>query len=315
MSGPGDGAGNPEVIWDQSYSGSIFSIAALPSINGDDVNDIATGAWNNQVTCHDGAGGQTLWTAPIGSSVMRISLVGDVNDDATPDLAVASWSPSAFMVSGLDGSILWSTPIGDDCWAIDGVEDVTGDGIPDVVVGSFTRSIYVLDGVDGAVQWSYATNAKFLTVRGTPDLDGNGVPDVIGGTQKLTVGGHIYALQGGEDASAAGDDPYLVLNGAPGLRLRGPLALTANSPNPFRESTRWRLALSQDDVPLVLEIVDAGGRRVRRLSGRSHYDRGVHNIRWDRRSDAGDPASPGVYFLRVLAPGAELGSEKAILVR
>ncbi|MBD3335837.1 MAG: hypothetical protein GF355_10010, partial [Candidatus Eisenbacteria bacterium] len=74
MSGPGDGGGNPEVIWDQSYTGSIFSIAALPSINGDDVNDIATGAWNNQVTCHDGAGGQTLWTAPIGSSVMRISL-------------------------------------------------------------------------------------------------------------------------------------------------------------------------------------------------------------------------------------------------
>lgn len=317
MSGPGDGAGNPDVIWELPYGDSVFSIARMPSINGDLTPEIVVGSWDNTVKCHSGVDGDILWTAPIGTVVMRVAVGDDVNDDGAPDIAVGSWAASAKMVSGLTGAILWSTPLGDDVWAIDVVDDVTGDGIGDVVAGSFDRKIYLLDGSDGSVEWSYATNAKLFTVRGTPDLDGNGVPDVIGGTQQLSsVGGDTYALQGGELPSSVDPSPYVFSpRGGRGLRIRGPVALAMNRPNPFESPTQWTLELARDGIPLALDVLDSRGRRVRRLVASGEWGRGPHTVVWDTREDSGAPAPAGVYFLRISWAQASLTSEKAILLR
>jgi hypothetical protein len=316
MSGPGDGAGNPDVIWQLPYGDSVFSIAPMASMNGDMVPEIVAGAWDNTVKCHEGGTGGILWTAPIGFPVMRIAVGGDVNDDGVPDIAVASWASSAKMVSGLTGTILWSTPLGDDVWAIDVVDDVTGDGVGDVVAGSFNKKIYLLDGTDGSVEWFYTTNAKLFTVRGTPDLDGNGTPDVIGGTQELSgVGGDTYALQGGEISSSVEETGYAFrLTGQRGSRIRGPVALAMNRPNPFGRPTRWGIELARDAIPLTVDIVDARGRRIRRIET-PEWDRGLHAVVWDTRDDAGAPTPSGVYFLRLSWPRASLTSERAVLLR
>ncbi|MBU1699178.1 MAG: hypothetical protein KJ970_15255 [Candidatus Eisenbacteria bacterium] len=317
MSGPGLGGGVPHQLWYRDYSGTVYSVAALPDINGDDIPEVLAGAWNNTVTCHSGANGTVLWTGPVGSYVMRIDVIGDVNDDGTPDIAVASWASLARVISGSDGTTLWTTPVGDDCWAIDGIEDVTGDGIPDVVAGSFDQKIYLMNGIDGTIEWYYTTNAKLLSVRGTPDLDGNNVPDVIGGTQRLTVGGDIYAVQGGEPISDVNDQASgsLTLAGFPGVKAQGPLALTLNQPNPFLGRTQWRMETVRDGLPVTLDVINTQGQRIRRLASKLSLDRGIHTFDWDTRNDHGRVAPAGIYFLRLTAAGETLTSEKAVLVR
>jgi hypothetical protein len=247
---------------------------------------------------------------------MRIAVCDDVNDDGAPDIAVASWASAAKMVSGLTGTILWSAPLGDDVWAIDAAEDVTGDGVGDVVAGSFDKKVYLLDGTDGSVEWFYTTNAKLFTVRGTPDLDGNGTPDVIGGAQELSgVGGDTYALHGGEISSSVEEPGYAFrLMGQRGLRIRGPVVLARNRPNPFGSPTRWGIELARDGIPLTVDIVDARGRRIRRIET-PQWDRGLHTIVWDTSDDTGAFAPSGVYFLRLSWSGASVTSERAVLLR
>jgi hypothetical protein len=49
-----------------------------------------------------------------------------------------------------------------------------------------------------------------------------------------------------------------------------------------------------------LDVVDAGGERVRRLAeNRTLEDREITVFRWDGNTDAGAPAPPGTYSLRI----------------
>ncbi|MBZ0267638.1 hypothetical protein K8I85_05750, partial [bacterium] len=64
-----------------------------------------------------------------------------------------------------------------------------------------------------------------------------------------------------------------------------------------------------------LELYDVRGHRVRTLVDASR-DRGVHDVRWTGRDDAGHRVAAGVYFARLRLPetGTEL-TRKLTLVR
>jgi len=83
-------------------------------------------------------------------------------------------------------------------------------------------------------------------------------------------------------------------------------------PNPFRPAATIRYALPvASDVRLAIH--DASGARMRTLvAGREGA--GEHGASWDGRDEAGAPAAPGVYFLRIRAGGIER-SEKLVLAR
>ncbi|MBI5169556.1 MAG: hypothetical protein HZA61_08720 [Candidatus Eisenbacteria bacterium] len=70
----------------------------------------------------------------------------------------------------------------------------------------------------------------------------------------------------------------------------------------------WVLATAVADrvarglpVDLVLDVYDAGGRRVRRLAG-GVFRAGTHVIPWNGRDDRGRTCGPGVYFARFEGP-------------
>jgi hypothetical protein len=75
-------------------------------------------------------------------------------------------------------------------------------------------------------------------------------------------------------------------------------------PNPARvgEVQRIPLQAPAGAGDAALEVVDAAGSRVRRLSGRMVAP-GVLEFDWDGRNDAGALCAPGVYRVRVLAGG------------
>lgn len=65
-------------------------------------------------------------------------------------------------------------------------------------------------------------------------------------------------------------------------------------------------------APVRLDVVDVLGRLVRQL-----YDgplgAGRHNLRWDGRDASGGPAAPGVYVVRLQAPGASASARVTVL--
>jgi hypothetical protein len=84
---------------------------------------------------------------------------------------------------------------------------VDGDGVGEVVGGSFDRHVYLFSGASGDTIWTFDTGNRLFAVAGVPDLSGNGAGDVLGGTQYLNSGGRAYALEGGDDVTAAPDLP------------------------------------------------------------------------------------------------------------
>jgi hypothetical protein len=66
-------------------------------------------------------------------------------------------------------------------------------------------------------------------------------------------------------------------------------------PNPFNPTTTIRYHLTAP-ATVGLEIYDLCGRSVRQLV-HGHVPAGTHLVRWDGRSDAGDPVGSGTYLL------------------
>ncbi len=78
-------------------------------------------------------------------------------------------------------------------------------------------------------------------------------------------------------------------------------ALRPNYPNPFNPTTSIRFDVASRSH-VTLRVYDVSGALVRTLADES-MDAGSHVIEWNGRNDQGNPASSGVYFYRLTAPG------------
>jgi hypothetical protein len=89
--------------------------------------------------------------------------------------------------------------------------------------------------------------------------------------------------------------------------------LMAPTPNPLSHSSLLRFALATGGET-SLDIYDAAGRRVASLV---HADLvpGNYSVRWDGRTDGGEPLGAGLYFARLLAPGVHPHAARLAIVR
>jgi flagellar hook assembly protein FlgD len=73
------------------------------------------------------------------------------------------------------------------------------------------------------------------------------------------------------------------------------------TPNPIRAraSIRVELAGSGGAAQLPVQVYDATGRLVRTLAARRGG--GTYEVEWDARSESGDLAPAGIYFVRATA--------------
>ncbi len=91
----------------------------------------------------------------------------------------------------------------------------------------------------------------------------------------------------------------------------GPTALRLEvSPNPSRDATTiaWTSAAAG---AYSLDVLDVGGRRIARVAA-GWQPAGRHTAAWNGRDDTGAAAPPGLYFVRLAAPG---GTHVARLAR
>jgi hypothetical protein len=91
----------------------------------------------------------------------------------------------------------------------------------------------------------------------------------------------------------------------------GAIALAPAAPNPFRGETTIRFRLPRDGAARLV-IYDLSGRAVATLV-EDHLTAGVHQARWDGRSDADRRAAAGVYVYRVEQRGASASGRVTLL--
>ncbi|MEK6644353.1 MAG: integrin alpha [Planctomycetota bacterium] len=167
------------------------SVAAVPDINGDGLEDIVVGA--------------------PGESPMGPIAAG-----------------RAYVYSGADGSLLWSLvsgnqqALGNFGVSVGGVPDVNGDGLGDMIVGGsqensggspdFSGRVYVLSGATGQILYALnSPNEEEIgtfgnSVAGVTDIDGDGRGDVVVGASNENPGGspegcgRAYAFSGATGA-------------------------------------------------------------------------------------------------------------------
>ena len=90
------------------------------------------------------------------------------------------------------------------------------------------------------------------------------------------------------------------------------LRLTA-APNPFNPRTVLSFELSEAGE-VTLDVLDARGRRVRRVLDAAPHAAGHHEAVYDGRDNAGRELATGVYLLRMQV-GGEVVNRKVTLVR
>ena len=83
------------------------------------------------------------------------------------------------------------------------------------------------------------------------------------------------------------------------------------APNPFQSETALRYTVPPS-TRVVAAVYDASGARVRRLT--NSVLSGSGSIAWDGRTQAGERAPTGVYFVHLEA-GAVRETKKVVLVR
>jgi hypothetical protein len=84
-------------------------------------------------------------------------------------------------------------------------------------------------------------------------------------------------------------------------------------PNPLRSSSTLRFDLAQG-TSAQLEVFDLAGRRVAVVADRE-FAPGRYSFPWDGRKDAGAPAGPGLYFVRLTGRGLSPQTVRLAIVR
>ena len=120
----------------------------------------------------------------------------------------------------------------------------------------------------------------------------------------LAVGAHTLAL---EVVDRAGNRAFMSIEfDFAGRVLPRRFELGKNYPNPFNPETTIPFTLPEawvEGSAVELHIFNASGQLVRKLLKNEYWPPGYYEIRWDGRTETGEPLGSGIYLYRLEARG------------
>ena len=253
------------------------------------------------VTCLDGDGRVT--ELPLHASVPDdwLRFAGDLDGDGDIDLLVQEGTGTAgrllVLTNAGDGTMI--EEVLEERARVTGVQaadlDLDGDSdllLVDARVRSPALAVYLAgDGGRLALEGRYPLEGRATQVL-AGDLNGDGWPDAVVLEPAARQTGGVYTL-----LNRGLDTPTNVtLDNSDPDQGAGPEV--AVYPNPFNSNVVIRLGAGLGGDAVSMSVYNAAGQQVRRLV-RGTIPSGTHEVTWDGSTDAGEPVSSGVYFLRV----------------
>ena len=146
--------------------------------------------------------------------------------------------------------------------------------------------------------------AAVSTAFGVPDRWG--VLYLDGDVRRLQIGGHDIYVD--DVCFILGDEASPVIS-----RDRTGLDIQEISPNPCNPRTEIRYSL-QEAGRVRMDVFNLRGQRVRRLMDEHQTPESVSPVVWNGRTDNGDLAASGMYFVRIES-GGQVATSKVALIK
>lgn len=265
-------------VWSRQLTGAFSAFRSGMDVTSSGAI-VATGAFTGTANL----GGSTLTSSGTDVWVGRYDSSGN-----------HLWS-ARFGSTGTDaGNGAWFDPDGHA--VISGVYSLTPDFGGGVLPNAGSQDVFVLTlDTDGSHLWSRGFGTTGFESRCEVEVGPTGDPvvNMTAGTG-IDVGGgaltgtFVLARLGG-----AGEGPVVA---TPPVAVPGSDRLRA-FPNPFLDGTVIRAASGTPGAEAAVEVLDANGRRVRRLVP------AAGETAWDGRDEHGDRVAAGVYFVRAASAG------------
>lgn len=290
------------------------------------IGDVVAAPWIGEALVVFGSTGHTLYAVAklTGEVAREFVLTGEVygrpgGESGANALVVVGTHEGRLDAITLGWSRLWSS-------RVRGIPRPAPLVMPDqVLVGTDQAMVYALDRRTGAIRWASGVGGpvmeRIVAVPGRLAVGAGGAISFLGlGTgrlvRNLAVGGLITGMAAdGGTVVAATSTRRLV---AAGIRV-GEAAAAPGKASALAsvvvEPARVNVRAGENAVvtfslreprPLVVDVADARGRRVRLLVNRDRAWPETYRFEWDGRDETQKPVKPGVYRIRVDAGEEEI---------
>jgi len=154
------------LIWGREFPTTVglavWDLEIIADIDGDRIDDVLEGGWDNYLRALSGADGTTIWEChdPLfyDHPPEALTSIQDLNGNGIPDVLVGTGGGYVCLLEGANGHLLsqhrlssvvnrsatFETPKMSDVSDLVTIPDVNGDGIEDILVGSYDHRVYLL---------------------------------------------------------------------------------------------------------------------------------------------------------------------------
>jgi hypothetical protein len=194
---------NGAIQWNINSSGSsVWALAQLDDVNGDDIPDVIAGDFSGQYYFLDATNGNILENGGIGNNlILRFATPGDINENGFRDILMASSSTILYLIDGFSTEPIWYSQLDDKAWNIAVANDLNMDGINEVMAGTLYQSnySYFLDGASGDEMSKKAANIAIDALCSINDICRDWTMEMVVGDRD----GLISCYSGGLDGTVS----------------------------------------------------------------------------------------------------------------
>jgi len=306
------------------YSGSIgnniiLRFERLDDVNGDGYADIAIAQSGTSVVVFSGLTGQNIWLQSLPDKAWSIDRIADISGDGVNDLIVGTLYTNnhGYFLDGVMGIELQSVFYGEAIDAIAAIPDITGDGSMEMVVGGRNGLLTCFSGgLNGSIlsahfeadpttgeaplevqftdlsfgnvtswQWDFENDGTFDSGEQNPVWT---YEDAGYYTVKLVIGNGIKT-----DTTIHLN--YIYVDTVTGIYILQNTPAISISPNPFNNKTVISFSTDQKSEISIL-IYNLTGKKIKTLIDKRSSQANKQEITWDRTTDTGLKAKPGLYL-------------------
>lgn len=279
--------------WNVTSNGSsVWALAQLGDINGDEIPDVMAGDFSGYFYFLDATNGNELESGGIGNNlILRFISPGDITEDGFNDILIASSSTSAYLIDGFSAQATWSSQLDDKAWNLAVANDLNMDGLNDVMAGTLYQNnySYFLDGASGDELSKKAANTAIDALCSIEDICRDWTMEMVVGDRN----GLISCYSGGVDGTVSIPEDVVSENKKNHIQI-----------SPIPNDGRFSMNISwTSDEKVAIQLIQSVSGKPFEL-GDIQLHQGDQELSFDISNKLNQKISSGLYTIQIIGKQA-----------